>query len=152
VTTTNPHEDLPRLRPIATAYRMLVMLVGLNILLWIGSNPGFTGTGVGGKAIHEVCTMGALLIPLVIAVKGYQLASLLRRAVPVLWAVGMVIPLINLVVLLALSSASQAFCTKYGIPVGLLGPNMVEVARLEAAFQAAQAQRAQQASQAPQAP
>ena len=61
---------------------------------------------------------------IVAAVTAYQLMKGLDSKVPALWAVGMFVPLINILVLLSISSKAQAWCKERGIPVGFFGPKL----------------------------
>jgi hypothetical protein len=55
-------------------------------------------------------------------VVGYQLADALNESNAWLWTLGMLFPVINLIVLLALSGKANAWCQTAGVKVGLLGP------------------------------
>lgn len=69
-----------------------------------------------------------VILPVVIgllvalAFTAYKLTSLLDAGVPILWALAMFIPCVNLITLMVLSSKAQIWCQRYGIQVGLLGP------------------------------
>lgn len=125
-----PREDLSRAVPfddaeaIARLYRRLVLLVGAQILLGLlmqllarVTAPSMA-TGLLGLAALPVLL--GILIAMVVT--GYKLSSLLGSALPYLWAIGMFVPCINIIVLLALSSQAQTWCRQYGIKVGFFGP------------------------------
>ena len=57
----------------------------------------------------------------------YRLTDVLG-GVPVLWALGMFVPLVNIVLLLVISARSQKWCRTRGIQVGLLGPTSASIA------------------------
>jgi hypothetical protein len=126
------HDDLQRIRSIATTYRTLVLLVGAQwVTGWLGKPSYNLGGPTGSDGFGALFIVAAFAVACILAWKGYQLAALLGRAAPVIWAIGMFIPLINLLCLGLLSSASQAFCKQHGIRVGFLGPDLDDVARLE---------------------
>jgi hypothetical protein len=108
---------------IARLYRRLVLLVGAQILA-----GGFYQTlsesdmSQGMAMVALLFSVGLLGISVAMVVTSYRLARYLGLGVPVLWAVAMFIPCINLLVLLLLSSKAQTWCQRYGIKVGFLGP------------------------------
>jgi hypothetical protein len=55
---------------------------------------------------------------------GYRTATALGSGVAWLWALAMVVPCVNVVTLLALSSKATRACRENGIEVGLLGPRV----------------------------
>jgi GYF domain 2 len=125
-----PFEDAEKL---AQLYRRLVLLVGLQILVGLflvpfQAQPTATGGLVGG-----VANLVVLVVAVVGVVTAYKLAGLLRSGPPLLWAIAMLLPCINIIVLLVLSSQAQTWCRRYGIKVGFLGPtqeSIEEVRRL----------------------
>jgi hypothetical protein len=140
------HEDGQRLRALATTYKRMVLLVGLEWLLIATANgqrnapvthgvdPAFA---MGENAAVVLAGIGVLVVGCVLVVTGYRLAQILGLGTPIVWAIGMFVPLINLIVLLALSRKSQAVCRSHGVRVGLLGPNLDDVARIEQTGRAA---------------
>ena len=113
-----------RERDVAQRYRRLVLLVGVQLLTQVprlfvdepSSDPqivvALVGVGLG------------FIAGIVAAVTAYQLMKGLNSKVPALWAVGMFVPLINVLVLLSISSKAQAWCKERGIPVGFFGPKL----------------------------
>jgi len=111
--------------PVARLYRRLVLLVGCQILI------SFGGTLIQATQPSDVAALIALLglaaqlvIVVLMVITGYGLTKRLDAGAPVLWAIGMLIPLLNILVLLAISSKANAWCKARGIPVGLLGPKL----------------------------
>jgi hypothetical protein len=108
---------------VARHYRRLVLLVGAQILLAFALQaPAVAGT----SAIVVLFAFGVLLLALAItiimAVTVYRLMSLLDDGVPALWAMAILLPVINIIILLVISSKAQTWCKRHGIPVGFFGP------------------------------
>lgn len=135
VMTAERKEQLKRLRDLATTYKNVVILVGIQWVVALGSNPRSTNpnAATGDPGPRGVLLLVALALAVVLAVYGYRLARLLERSLPVLYAIGMFIPLVNLIVLLILSRASAAVCRRHGIGVGFFGPDRRDLQKLEAA-------------------
>ncbi len=108
---------------IARLYRRLVLLVGAQLLVGTFSRT-LAGPEIsqGMAVLTLIISVGLLGISVAMVVTTYRLARYLGAGAPVLWAVAMFIPCINILVLLALSSRAQTWCRQYGIKVGLLGP------------------------------
>ena len=117
---------------MAATYRRLVLLVGAQLLVTALGNALRAGVETPGEAvlINLVVLALALGTAVVLAINGYRLAELLDAGTPALWAVGMFIPCVSIVVLLVLSSKAQAECKRYGIRVGLMGPRTEDIDRL----------------------
>lgn len=108
---------------IARLYRRLVLLVGLHILAsfpQILLQVGAPSQGEG--LVMLVINLVLLCVLVAMVITTYKLARVLGAGLPVLWAIAMFIPCLNIVMLLALSSKAQTWCRQYGIKVGLLGP------------------------------
>jgi hypothetical protein len=114
-----PFEDA---EAIAGLYRRLVLLVGAQLLL--GFFFQFLAAGVS----SVVPRIAASLISS--AVTAYKLAPYLGSGVPLLWAIAMFLPCINILTLLVLSSKAQSWCRRYGIKVGFLGPTKESIEEL----------------------
>jgi hypothetical protein len=119
---SEPSSQLRAVEAIARNYRTLVLLVGLQILL-----------GVFLQLVAEPLLALALLVALLavavaMAISAYKLMSGLEAGSPILWAVGIFVPLINLLVVAAISSRAQTWCKRCGIKVGLLGPTASSLA------------------------
>jgi hypothetical protein len=118
-------ETADKLRGIAKSYRRLVLLVGVQLIAaWFISSL---------RREAEMARLALFGLALVntafIIVAAYQLAEHLGR-MPVVWAVLMLVPLLNLFGLFSLSSAAQTVCQRHGIRVGFLGPNPADLASL----------------------
>jgi hypothetical protein len=118
--------ETTRVLQAANEYRSLVVLVGLQILFSVGSRIVAVRQGGPDATILALLSIGLALAILVFAVlaaiKGFRLADSMRLSSPVAWALGLFVPCVSLFVLLALSSRAAAFCRRYGLRVGLLGP------------------------------
>ena len=116
--------SLESVERMARLYRRLVLLVGAQILLGcLAQVPAATqeDTVVVGLLVI-LLTLPLLGVLVANAVTAYQLTSQLQLGLPILWAFGMFIPCISIVILLVLSMKAQEWCRRYGIKVGLLGP------------------------------
>ena len=123
-----------KVESVARLYRRLVLLIGVQLLAVCGLTALIAALVAGGAAAGgAVEVLSAVVrIALLVAgmVAGYQLARELGESNPGLWAVGMLVPLIILIVLVALSSKANAWCQRAGVKVGLLGPTAESLRRL----------------------
>jgi hypothetical protein len=103
---------------IARLYRRLVLLVGLQILLSMLRVP----LALASPAVAALVILALLASTIAIVVTAYQLADQMGTGSPVLWALAMFLPCVNIISLLVLSSKAQTWCRQYDIKVGLLGP------------------------------
>lgn len=110
---------------LARSYRQLVLWVGAQLLLVI------LGAGLAGvedpmtAALLATARFFALLVTAIaIAICAYRTATALRLAVPILWGLAMIIPLVNLIMILVLSSRATKACRAIGVEVGFLGPKV----------------------------
>jgi hypothetical protein len=111
-------------RALAGAYRNVVLWFGAQLLL---NALSFAARGLDGGAallISLVVLVGMLATLGALAYYGYRTAQALGSTVAWLWAVGMLVPCVNVVTLLALSSQATRACRENGIEVGLLGPRI----------------------------
>jgi hypothetical protein len=108
---------------VASHYRRLVLLVGAQILLGVGMQVfSLGGPSVALTVLALVVLLAALGASIAMAVTVYRLMSLLQEGVPVLWAIAIFVPVVNLLILLVISSKAQAWCREHRVYVGLLGP------------------------------
>lgn len=123
---------------IAKLYRRLVLLVGGQILMsvvaqFLGALAS-TGAPEGVSAIVAILTMLILLAALTVVVflvgTAYKLARRLGSGTPVLWAVAMFFPCVNIITLLVLSSKAQSWCRRHGVKVGFFGPTKESIEQL----------------------
>ncbi len=116
---------------VARLYRRLVLLVGVQFIAGVLVRPPDDQNP---SAVAVVVWLAVLLWILggfvALLMTPYRLVTQLGSNSPVLWAIGMCIPLINAFVLLAINSNAQAWCKRYGITVGFLGPARESLERL----------------------
>lgn len=119
--------DVPKL---AVSYRRLVLWFGVQLVISIagmvgGAVLGDTALGALFAVVYLLCmlvTIGALMY------YAYRAAAALGSRLAILWAIAMLIPFLNAITLLVLSSRATKACRKAGIPVGLLGPKLGSLA------------------------
>lgn len=110
-------------RALVRSYRSLVRWVGFQLLLAIGG--AIVVGALSGQAAVVVAWMRLVLIILssvALVLYAYRTASALGSSAPVVWAIAMFVPLLNLITLLVLSSRATRTCRAAGVPVGFLGP------------------------------
>ena len=119
---------------VARLYRRLVLLIGVQLLAVCGLTALIAALTAGGPVADGVVEVVSAVVRIALfvagMVTGYQLARELGESNPGLWAVGMLLPLINLIVLVALSSKANAWCQRAGVKVGLLGRTAESIRRL----------------------
>jgi GYF domain 2 len=117
---------------VARLYRRLVLLVGLQILLGCLVRVPLLGTSpsTGAAVIALAGTLVLIGVLVALAVTAYHLTESLGESMPILWAIAMFIPCVNIITLLVLSSKAQAWCRLYGIKVGFLGPDPESIEEL----------------------
>ena len=133
-TTQPPVEDSTPIpfetaEAIARLYRRLVLLVGLQILLSIAQLPLQQSSGLW-ILVLALITLVLLGTIVAIVVTAYQLTRHLASGWPIVSAIAMLIPCINILTLLVISSRAQSWCRRYGIKVGLLGPSKESIEEL----------------------
>lgn len=107
---------------IARLYRRLVLLVGFQILLNVAQvllqvqDPGTAAL------VNPLILLGLLGLLVAICGTAYKLARPLELGWPLVWAIFMFVPCVNLIGLLVISLQAQTWCKRYGIKVGFLGP------------------------------
>lgn len=113
---------LKRVEAVARLYRRLVLLVGLQIAVGLFQIPSETSPSQEAGPLALMTSLILLVLLIWIAITAYGLTKQLGESLPILWAILMFFPCLNIIVLLVLSSRSQTWCHRYGIKVGLLGP------------------------------
>jgi hypothetical protein len=108
---------------VVPPYRNLVLSFGAELVLTMvamarGSIPSATGR----EAIDLLVSVSSLCTMAALAYFGYRTADALGSRYAFALAVGMLVPLVNVVTLLSLSSRATRVCRAAGIRVGLLGP------------------------------
>ena len=118
---------------VARLYRRLVLLIAAQWLLWVllgfVDEENLPPTGAVIILLVFACSIGVVIVLLVTT---YRLMKHLGSAAPALWVLGMFVPLLNVFVLLRISSKAQAWCKRYGVKVGFFGPTKEGLERLRA--------------------
>jgi uncharacterized protein DUF4339 len=127
-----PFEDA---ETIAGLYRRLVLLVGAQLLLgfffqFLAAGVSSVAPRIAASLISSATLLVLLGVLAALAVTAYKLAPYLGAGVPLLWAIAMFLPCINILTLLVLSSKAQSWCRRYGIKVGFLGPTKESIEEL----------------------
>jgi hypothetical protein len=102
---------------LAVSYRQLVLWVGLQLVLSLGSL--FLGS-----VPVTVRLLPLLATAIALAYYAYKTAQALGSLNAWVWAAAMFVPWVSAVTLLILSSKATALCRANGIEVGLLGPRV----------------------------
>jgi hypothetical protein len=116
---------------LSAAYRRLVLWVGVQLVFAVTGELLIESLEPSWFAIVLSLANTAVVLTSIVmlSIQAFRTAKALGSRVGLLWAIAMVIPLVNLITLLALSSKATRACRKAGIPVGLLGPKMSPNAR-----------------------
>ena len=123
-----PAPDWQEVRQVASAYRALTCLVLLTLIcLWL-----FKPARVAWQAPAALEVVLAAAVVLACATSAFRLAALLRLRAPGLWALGMLIPLMHLIVLAMLSTRANGYFRDRGIHVGVFGPSARSLKKAEA--------------------
>ncbi|MET0556462.1 MAG: hypothetical protein ABW221_25725 [Vicinamibacteria bacterium] len=109
---------------LAGAYRNLVLWFGGQLLVNALSCGARGLQGAAAVLVSLVVLVGMLATLVALVYYGYRTAQALGSTVAWLWAVGMLVPCVNVITLLALSSQATRACRENGIEVGLLGPKI----------------------------
>lgn len=109
---------------IARLYRRLVILVGLQLVSALTVQALAAAPFAGSFLVAVVADLLVFGTLIALPVTAYQLTSQMKEGSrsPILWAVMMLLPCVNILSLLILSSRAQAWCRLYGIKVGFFGP------------------------------
>ncbi|MDY7093828.1 MAG: hypothetical protein SX243_12725 [Acidobacteriota bacterium] len=115
------------IQALAVSYRRLVQWVGVQLLLMF--SPAVLELVVSDdNPVFPVASLAIGLIALAsvfaLAIYGYRTARALGSNLGFFWALAMLLPCVNLLVLLALSSRATQACRAEGVEVGLLGPKI----------------------------
>lgn len=120
---SDPVGEVAKLHQLAVTYRRTVALLGAS---WLTAS---FSSGQGGS-MSGLAVVVLLALSAVMAIHGARLARLLGLFLPPAWGVLFFIPLVSLVALLVLSRKSTAYCRARGVRVGLLGPRLDDIERL----------------------
>ncbi|HEX5758194.1 MAG TPA: hypothetical protein VF121_03275 [Thermoanaerobaculia bacterium] len=110
---------------LALAYRQLVLWFGAQLVLslaWLGLEP--VAEGGAGAILAFGVSLGLLATAFALAYYAYRTATALGSKSGVLWAIAMLVPCVNMITLLVLSSKATQACRANGIPVGFFGPKV----------------------------
>jgi hypothetical protein len=120
-------------RAVGSLYRRLVVLIGVQLIVGVAVRLIEREQPSTGEALIGLLgSLVALVIVGFVVVTAYRLMKHLGSKVPVLWALAMFIPLLNIIFLLVISSKAQAWCRTRGIRVGFLGPTKESLDQLGA--------------------
>jgi len=115
----------------AGLYRRPIALVGVQLILWLfvglpdNQNPSDAAIAVALAAL-----LGVFGVFIGILITSYAWMKQLGSKSPLLLTIGMCIPLVNLLVLAAISSKAQAWFARSGVTVGFMGPKKASLERL----------------------
>jgi hypothetical protein len=131
--------DVTTIETVAARYKELVLLVGGQLFLNGVARPGVPRDPAGlpdeivALALLALLASGGLLV-----VTAYRLMKAMNAAVPLLWGLALLVPLVNLVMLLLISVRARAWCQRFGVQVGFFGPTRDSIERLRSASVSAQ--------------
>jgi hypothetical protein len=110
---------------VVPPYRNLVLSFGAQLALTMVS---MAGSGIpsdtGREAIGVLLSVFGLCTVAALVYYGYRTSEALGSRAAWAWAAGMLLPCVNVVTLLVLSSRATRLCRAAGIPVGLFGPQL----------------------------
>lgn len=105
-----------RVVDVATNYRQMVVWFGVQLLISIWLSVA--------DSLQFLVVPVLVLSIVALSYYAHQTARSLGSPYAIVWAVGMLAPCINLLILLALSSRANDVCRANGIRVGLMGPEL----------------------------
>ena len=111
---------------LGVAYRRLVLWFGVQLLFTLLGAVVLQMVGETTLALLIGLTrlLGILVTVFALALYAYRTAAALGSRVSVLWAVALLVPYVNVISLLVLSSKATKACRDAGIEVGFLGPKL----------------------------
>jgi hypothetical protein len=128
-----------RSREFAIEYRNLVLFYGGQLgLSAISITARLIGPGVASEVLRTLVSLGVLGSTTALVYLGYRTARAMGSAVPWAWALGLLMPCVNIVTLIFLSRRATDICNAAGIPMGFLGPQPVKPTGLSQNREAAQ--------------
>ena len=113
--------DIPQL---AASYRRLVLWFGVQLLLGVVQAMAVRIGGSFGADLYSFASLGVPVTIIAFAYHGYHTAKALGLGAPWFWGILMLVPFLNVVMLLWISSLSTKACKAAGVEVGLLGPKI----------------------------
>ena len=123
-------------RRVGKAFRGLLICFGLQQAAALLSNllPAADQMARGGGAALYLLLGLAFLVTIVVSsimtcVQMYRLASGMGSKSPLAWVLGMLLPVVSLLCLLAINSQATTWLQQRGLKVGLLGPSDADLDR-----------------------
>jgi hypothetical protein len=119
----------PNISRLAFNYRRLVLWFGVQLILSLASGAlqaRYRQVEPPSSVLlaSTVISVGVVGTIVALALYAYRTAEAMGSRVAILWAAALVVPCINALSLLALSSRATAVCRACGVPVGLFGPKV----------------------------
>jgi hypothetical protein len=127
-----PSAPAGQARAVAVLYRRLVLLIGVQLLIAFATNALSSQVPALTAIFGALSFVGAIVVFFMLVITTYRLMTQLGSRAPVLWALAMIVPLLNILFLLMISAKAQAWCKQRGIKVGLLGPTKESLERFGA--------------------
>jgi hypothetical protein len=119
--------DFGAIEYTALAYRRLIALVGINVVVG-GSSRILHNLVLRDETLELFVAVASLVVVATLGVlsahAAYRVAAALGASAPVIYAVACLLPCIAVVALLALSARATAWAKRNGLEVGLLGPKL----------------------------
>ncbi len=115
---------------IARLYRRLVLLVGVQLLVGFFRVQLLMAMPAAEVLVAVIVLLVVLGAAVALALTAYNLTDHLGTGMPVLWAIAMFLPCINVISLLVLSAKAQAWCKQHGVKVGFFGPTKESIEEL----------------------
>jgi hypothetical protein len=101
---------------LALSYRRLVLWVGVQLVVSI--------TLILFSSLSVILVPALLATIIALALYAFRTAEAIGSSTAPLWSIAMLIPCVNGITLLVLSSKATAVCRANGVPVGFLGPRL----------------------------
>lgn len=115
---------------IARLYRRLVLLVGVQLLFTFLRVPLVRAVPAVAALMGAIVLLVLVGLAVALAVTAYALTDHMGTGTPLLWAIAMFLPCINVISLLVLSSKAQTWCKEHGVKVGFFGPTKESIEEL----------------------
>jgi hypothetical protein len=117
LTVVNQNRETFDGQRLATVYRQLVLWFGAQLVVALASL-------IFGGVASLMMTLATIATVVALAFYAYSTADALGSSAPGLWGLAMLIPCLNAITLLVISSKATETCRAHGIEVGLLGPRL----------------------------
>lgn len=109
---------------LATAFRRLVLWFGAHLIL-VAPSMGLqqlAGEGSVWKLMSFLLLTAGVVMEVVLVYYGYRTAKALGSGAAWVWGIAVLVPVLNLVILVALNLKATRACKAHGVPVGFFGP------------------------------